>query len=64
MAEKKDDKKPLTPEDVDKLRRQLQDATKRLQDEEAAKKRDATLHREEISAIKTEISEIMEQLET
>lgn len=60
MAESKTAK---TAEDIAKLRAQLQDATKRLQEAEAAKKRDATVHRENIGAVKGEINEIMAQLE-
>ena len=56
-------KTALTAEDIAKLRMQLQDATKRLQEAEASKRRDSTLHRENISAIKNEIGEIMTQLE-
>jgi len=62
VAEKKE-KRNLTEADVAKLRVQLQDATKRLQEAEAAKKRDATVHRENIAAVKAEISEVMAQLE-
>ena len=63
MPKNEPETKPLTAEDVAKLRIQLQDATRRLSEAEAAKKRDATLHRENIGAIKGEISEIMAQLE-
>jgi hypothetical protein len=47
----------------DKKLEALKDATGRLQVAEAAKKRDATLHRESIAAIKGEINDIMAQLE-
>ena len=40
----------------------LKDANKRLQDAEAAKKRDGKIHVENIKSIKEEISEILEQL--
>lgn len=63
MPTKASTKPDLNEEDVAKLRAQLQDATKRLQAAEAAKKRDATVHRENIGAIKGEINEIMAQLE-
>jgi hypothetical protein len=63
MPKNETEKTALTAEDVAKLRIQLQDATKRQQEAEAAKKRDATLHRENIGAIKGEITEIMAQLE-
>jgi hypothetical protein len=63
MPKNETEKKSLTAEDVTKLRIRLQDATKRLQEAEAIKKRDATVHRENIGAIKGEITEIMAQLE-
>jgi hypothetical protein len=59
-GEKEEKKEPV---DRAKLLENLEDATRRLQDEEAAKKRDAAVHREEIASIKAEIAEIMEQLE-
>ena len=40
----------------------LKDANRRLQDAEAAKKRDGKLHAENIKSIKEEIAEILEQL--
>jgi len=40
----------------------LKDANKRLQDAEAAKKRDTKIHGENIKSIKEEISEILDQL--
>jgi len=40
----------------------LRDATARLQDEEAAKKRDTRIHGENIKSIKEEIDGLLEQL--
>ena len=40
----------------------LRDASKRLQEAEAAKKRDSKLHGENIKSIKEEIAEILEEL--
>ena len=47
----------------DQLLESLEDATKRLQTAEAAKKRDNKLHGENVKAIKDEISDILEALE-
>jgi len=41
----------------------LEDATKRLHKAEAAKKRDAKLHKENCTAIQDEISDILEALD-
>lgn len=41
---------------------ELEAATKRLQDEEAAKKRDSKIHSENVKAIKDEIGDIMDGL--
>lgn len=41
----------------------LHDANKRLSAEEAAKKRDNTVHNEQIKSVKEEIDEILAELE-
>jgi hypothetical protein len=49
--------------DRDDLLKRLQGLTKRQQEEEAAKKRDAKIHNEELKSIKDEIKDVMDQLE-
>ena len=47
----------------DKLLESLEDATRRMKDAKAAKKRDAAVHRGNIKDIQEEIDEIMVQLD-
>ena len=55
----------MTPEEVTREERleSLKDATQRLQDAKAAKKRDTKVHGERIKSIEEEISDILELLD-
>lgn len=49
-------------QDKQQLLESLHDANKRMVAQEASKKRDATVHNEEIKAIKEEIEDILHQI--
>ena len=58
-----EDKKKTQEYSAEERRQMLEDASRRLKEAKAAKKRDATIHKENIEAVEQEIEDILVALD-